>query len=67
MESSDLDQKIKKVASLLLDAECLIITAGAGIGVDSGLPDFRGPEGFWRAYPPMKVKGLKLEDTATPH
>ena len=67
MESSDLEQKIKKVASLLLDAECLIITAGAGIGVDSGLPDFRGPEGFWRAYPPMKVKGLKLEDTATPH
>ena len=28
------------------------ITAGAGMGVDSGLPDFRGPEGFWRAYPP---------------
>jgi len=23
------------------------------MGVDSGLPDFRGDEGFWRAYPPM--------------
>ena len=24
---------------------------GAGIGIDSGLPDFRGENGFWRAYP----------------
>ena len=23
------------------------------MGVDSGLPDFRGREGFWRAYPPL--------------
>ena len=22
--------------------------AGAGMGVDSGLPDFRGKEGFWQ-------------------
>jgi len=28
----------------------LVIAAGAGMGVDSGLPDFRGPEGFWRTY-----------------
>lgn len=35
----------------LATAEALIVTAGAGLGVDSGLPDFRGPEGFWRAYP----------------
>ncbi|MCV3433641.1 hypothetical protein L8W40_01010 [Campylobacter sp. IFREMER_LSEM_CL1846] len=27
-------------------AEVIIITAGAGMGVDSGLPDFRGKEGF---------------------
>ncbi|WP_265349696.1 Sir2 family NAD-dependent protein deacetylase [Campylobacter coli] len=32
-------------------AEVIIITAGAGMGVDSGLPDFRGKDGFWRAYP----------------
>ena len=34
-------------------AESFIITAGAGMGVDSGLPDFRGKEGFWKAYPPF--------------
>jgi hypothetical protein len=27
-------------------------------GVDSGLPDFRGKEGFWKAYPPMAKLGL---------
>jgi len=31
-------------------ADALLITAGAGMGVDSGLPDFRGTQEFWRAY-----------------
>lgn len=28
------------------------------MGVDSGLPDFRGPEGFWRAYPALGRAGI---------
>ncbi|MFO0552419.1 MAG: Sir2 family NAD-dependent protein deacetylase [Polyangiaceae bacterium] len=47
-------------------ADALIVTAGAGMGVDSGLPDFRGDEGFWRAYPPMKHLGLSFVDMANP-
>jgi len=31
------------------------------------LPDFRGPEGFWRAYPPMKKLGLSFPSVSTPH
>ena len=38
--------------------------AGAGMGVDSGLPDYRGPEGFWRAYPPYRALGLRFEELA---
>ena len=34
-------------------ADAVILCTGAGFGVDSGLPDFRGDHGFWRAYPPM--------------
>ena len=36
------------------------------MGVDSGLPDFRGPEGFWRAYPPYRELGLRFEELADP-
>jgi NAD-dependent SIR2 family protein deacetylase len=36
------------------------------MGVDSGLPDFRGPEGFWRAYPPYRAPGLRFEELADP-
>ncbi|GAA4848114.1 NAD-dependent protein deacetylase [Actinomycetospora corticicola] len=36
------------------------------MGVDSGLPDFRGPEGFWRAYPPYRRLGLRFEELADP-
>jgi NAD-dependent SIR2 family protein deacetylase len=36
------------------------------MGVDSGLPDFRGPEGFWRAYPPYRALGLRFTDIADP-
>lgn len=45
-------------------ADALLITAGAGMGVDSGLPDFRGDEGFWRAYPRFAQLGLRLVDLA---
>jgi len=36
------------------------------MGVDSGLPDFRGDEGFWRAYPAIKELGISFEDMADP-
>ena len=44
----------------------LLMTAGAGMGVDSGLPDFRGVQGFWRAYPPYAKLGLRFEELANP-
>ena len=47
---SSLNENLKQAATWIADADSLIITAGAGMGVDSGLPDFRGPQGFWKAY-----------------
>ena len=47
-------------------ADALLIGAGAGMGVDSGLPDFRGPKGFWQAYPPLKKLGIAFEKMANP-
>lgn len=36
------------------------------MGVDSGLPDFRGDDGFWRAYPPYARLGLRFVELADP-
>jgi NAD-dependent SIR2 family protein deacetylase len=55
-----------EAAKLLDGAGALLICAGAGMGVDSGLPDFRGGEGFWRAYPPYARLGLRFEELADP-
>lgn len=53
-------------AKLLGNADGLLITAGAGMGVDSGLPDFRGDQGFWKAYPPLARTGIKFAEIANP-
>lgn len=36
------------------------------MGVDSGLPDFRGVEGFWKAYPPFRKLGISFSQAANP-
>ena len=43
-----LDDEYAKAARLIDQADAVIIGAGAGMGIDSGLPDFRGPGGFWK-------------------
>lgn len=60
------DETIAQACELLDGADGLLVAAGAGMGVDSGLPDFRGNEGFWRAYPPLGHLGLAFHDMACP-
>ena len=57
---------IQYAASLIRDADGLLITAGAGMGVDSGLPDFRGDSGFWKAYPALAKSGISFTSIANP-
>lgn len=59
-------QDFKKAARAIADADAIVVAAGAGLGVDSGLPDFRGDQGFWRAYPPLKELGISFVDMANP-
>ena len=58
--------EVLRAAEWLRSANSLLITVGAGMGVDSGLPDFRGTQGFWRAYPALQASGLRFEDIASP-
>ncbi|MFC2088174.1 NAD-dependent deacetylase [Calditrichota bacterium] len=63
----ELTQSIKDAANAIETTDALLITAGAGIGVDSGLPDFRGNQGFWKAYPPIAKLGISFSEMANPH
>ncbi|GAB3625855.1 SIR2 family NAD-dependent protein deacylase [Pandoraea terrae] len=60
----DQQSRLEIAAEWLRNADGILITAGAGMGIDSGLPDFRGEHGFWRAYPALQVEGIGFQDIA---
>lgn len=51
--SSDQDpaQALTTVARWIDDAQRIVALTGAGISTDSGIPDFRGPQGVWTRNP----------------
>ena len=57
---------VASAVDALARADALLVTAGAGIGVDSGLPDFRGTDGFWRAYPALRHERFEFHEIASP-
>lgn len=57
---------VARAADLIIQADALIVAAGAGMGVDSGLPDFRGKEGFWKAYPVLGRERVDFYSIACP-
>jgi NAD-dependent SIR2 family protein deacetylase len=61
-----IDSAVARAAAAVRAADALLVTAGAGMGVDSSLPDFRGAQGFWRAYPVIARLGLSFEEMANP-
>jgi len=62
----EVETAIQGASAKISQADALLITAGAGMGVDSGLPDFRGDTGFWKAYPPFERLGVSFVDMANP-
>ncbi len=60
-DTTDISTVLEKVRKLIDAADSLIITAGAGMSVDSGLPDYRGDQGFWRAYPALGAAKIPFE------
>lgn len=60
----DNDVLLKQAAELISSADALLIGAGAGMSVDSGLPDFRGNTGFWNVYPTLF--GRPFHEVANP-
>ena len=49
---------LDRARKLIDDAERVVVLTGAGISTDSGIPDFRGPQGVWTRDP----KAERLSD-----
>ncbi len=56
----DLSRKIETLAQWIYESKYLVVFTGAGISTESGLPDFRGPDGLWtrrdKGLPPEPLK-----------
>ena len=59
-------RSLEHAAEVIARADSLIVAAGAGIGVDSGLPDFRGKDGFWQTYPALARANVDFYAIASP-
>jgi len=51
---------LEKIAAWVREARAIVVLTGAGISTESGIPDFRGPQGVW-------TKNPAAEKTATLH
>ena len=72
MERDNLDERIETLARLMFRARYLVVFTGAGISTESGLPDFRGPDGLWTRRdkglpPPLTSKPWHLVDPNPGH
>ncbi len=48
---ADVDTELKEIAGWLRAAERIVVVTGAGISTESGIQDFRGPQGLWTKNP----------------
>ena len=62
-ESSD---PINLVKAWVAAARRIVVLTGAGISTDSGIPDFRGPQGVWTANPAAEKQSTLQNYLADP-
>jgi NAD-dependent deacetylase len=48
---AELVERVTEVGGWIDRAERVVVLTGAGISTDSGIPDFRGPQGVWTRNP----------------
>jgi NAD-dependent deacetylase len=49
-----LERQIERLAEELVRVRSAVALTGAGISVESGIPDFRSPGGLWQRFDPMQ-------------
>jgi NAD-dependent deacetylase len=57
--TTGLEKRLNLLAGLIEQSGKLVVFTGAGISTESGLPDFRGPDGLWT----RRDKGLPVDSS----
>jgi NAD-dependent deacetylase len=52
MSNETLEAIAERVAELIVNSRRIVVFTGAGISTESGIPDFRGPDGLWTKVDP---------------
>jgi NAD-dependent deacetylase len=47
-----LEDAVESLASLIVESQRIVVFTGAGVSTESGIPDFRGPDGLWTKVDP---------------
>ena len=47
-----MENLIEKVARFIHESQKVVVFTGAGVSTESGIPDFRSPDGIWARYDP---------------
>jgi NAD-dependent deacetylase len=56
MFSPELQNSINALAGLIRCSKYVVALSGAGISTESGIPDFRGPQGIWTKMRPIELQ-----------
>jgi NAD-dependent deacetylase len=60
------EEEVALAGSLVASAQRITVLTGAGISTDSGIPDFRGPQGVWTKDPEAEKKATITNYLADP-
>src|SRR5947208_16509703 len=66
MSERDLDTTIQRVKGWIDAAGRIVVLTGAGISTESGIPDFRGPQGVWTKNPEAEKQATIQHYVADP-
>jgi len=57
-----MNNMIERAARSLLNSKYAIALTGAGMSTESGIPDFRGPNGLWTKHPELESQAYRMYD-----
>src|SRR3954469_6373606 len=61
-----MDPEVARVRDMVRDAKAITVLTGAASSTDSGIPDFRGPNGVWTKNPAAEKLSTLSDYVADP-